>query len=120
MEGHERSALKDRLARLAAANALAGREPDDGGGGDDAAADDEAAAAVAALAGAPRAAEQGERTRAARRADPRPPTPPTRSRLARPEAVVDVARAPDRAPRKRATAPSAQARGRPSSTRRSV
>ena len=123
MEGHERSALKDRLARLAAAHALAGREPDDGGGGDDAAADDEAAAAVAALAGAPRAAEQGASDEGGSSRGPSPADPADAvALLARPEAqVVDVARAPTarhgsvvRPP------PSAQARGRPSSTRRSV
>ena len=103
MEGHERSALKDTLARLAAANALAGREPDDGGGGDDAAADDEAAAAVAALAGAPRAAEQGASDEGGSSRGPSPADPADAvALLARPEAqVVDVARAPDRAPRKR-------------------
>ena len=103
MEGHERSALKDRLARLAAANALAGREPDDGGGGGDAAADDEAAAAVAALAGAPRAAEQVGSDEGGSSRGPSPADPADAvALLARPEAqVVDVARAPDRAPRKR-------------------
>ena len=103
MEGHERSALKDRLARLAAANALAGREPDDGGGDDAAADDDEAAAAVAALAGAPRAAEQGASDEGGSSRGPSPADPADAvALLARPEAqVVDVARAPDRAPRKR-------------------